>query len=165
MEVLFVSYTFFVTQKTYMLFISGFLEALLAMPPLGFWQPWMAAKVLTEKYGRLKWIIWPQCTYLKMNMEHNHGLVQIICLSKWLICRFQPLGVYVREIAGFWWDTICFCHIMRQNCAQPNHVTQVDLHQRTEATSRGWTTSGWSEVCLLKSEGRLYIWSNYSNQR
>ena len=31
-------------------------------------------------------------TPLKINMEHNHGgLVQIIFLSKWVICRFQPL--------------------------------------------------------------------------
>ena len=28
----------------------------------------------------------------KINMEHTHGgLVQIIFLSKWVICRFQPL--------------------------------------------------------------------------
>ena len=31
-------------------------------------------------------------TPLKINMEHNHGgLVQISFLSKWVICRFQPL--------------------------------------------------------------------------
>ena len=31
-------------------------------------------------------------TPLKINMEHNHvGLVQIIFLSKWVVCRFQPL--------------------------------------------------------------------------
>ena len=32
------------------------------------------------------------CTPWKINMEHNHrGLVQIIFLSKWVICMFQPL--------------------------------------------------------------------------
>ena len=33
-------------------------------------------------------------TPLKINMEHNHGgLVQIIFLSKWVICSFQPLKI------------------------------------------------------------------------
>jgi len=40
-------------------------------------------------------------TPLKMNMEHNHGgLVQIIFLSKWVICGFQPFifqGVIGKE--------------------------------------------------------------------
>ena len=33
-------------------------------------------------------------TPLKIHMEHNHGgLIQIIFLSKWVICRFQPLNL------------------------------------------------------------------------
>ena len=32
-----------------------------------------------------------QSTPLMINMEDNHGgLVQIIFISKWVICRFQP---------------------------------------------------------------------------
>ena len=41
---------------------------------------------------------------LKINMEHNHGgLAQIIFLSKWVICRFQPLIFQCMLLtAGFW---------------------------------------------------------------
>ena len=52
-------------------------------------------------------------TPLKINMEHNHGgSVQMIFLSKWVICRFQPLifqGVPYQPVRDF--------------CFQPYHVT------------------------------------------
>ncbi len=59
--------------------------------------------------------LWDEKTPLKINMEHNHGgLVQIIFLSKWVICRFQkcqssrvictffPRQVHHRQFWGTW---------------------------------------------------------------
>ena len=59
-----------------------------SLPSLGPYlhtrKQWKASRLMIDLIGLLSY------TPLKINMEHNHGgLVQIIFLSKWVICRFH----------------------------------------------------------------------------
>ena len=67
-------------------------------PDPGMWDPFQMTEINGENDQITTYPPSPGMTSskldtpLKMNMEHNHGgLVQIIFLSKWVICGFQPL--------------------------------------------------------------------------
>ena len=104
-------------QKIPMLFISRFLEALLARTLLsGSGSPgWLPNQsLLTGKDGRLRWIIYPPFHGIMVYIFHKLKVGEILDTSHWMPHRS-----------------------MFQNCC-----FQVDLHKCTETTSRGWILSG-----------------------
>ena len=90
-----------------------------------FWLGELASLKLT--FSHLKMDGW-NTTPLKINMEHNHGgLVQIIFLSKWVICRFQPL--IFQGVVSFWEFAYFQGRLLLVSGSPPVNTTKtIDLH-------------------------------------